>query len=665
MNKLVTFQSDSISEITNNLRNKSPDFLNGGNKTPPLIVIVDGENNINSDEISQSHKKNIQLRVSHTNIHNNNQINGLTSVAPFLGDEKSLKYLSIFSENAVQEILIKKMPSFSLQNSSTDQSTPLTSPFPISSVGDDFTEFLSKIPLDAWILPFIISYFHDEISQVLEQVSLNSAREDIIGNHTLETSMNPTPTAHQNDLLQSKPAFIKRIESWKSLGTIYMSSDPSRFPWERRRIFLCDNYLFELSSESSQIVGYCQLFGAEVERKTNPIHTNSASSKDEQLKSSKYMLKVNFLKYSRLDSPKITVWILTGDDSSFKNVENEINKASALTVDSIYDMSGVEKEHDESSSLLGRGRFNEVHRARRKANTKAKDGDYFALKLVSKEIFWERVKSGKERADALVREVISQAIVCRHSKTLIDRRMPSTAHGCGRPMFPVVQIFGAFETIDGFALELELMQHKDLFDKLSTEGLFTEEQVQDVVCQLVEAVLLCWKCGIAHRDIKLSNITFPLECTTDNVQQDVQHQGEVQQKRIHIKLADFGMAGFQSTDGKLRGRCGTPGYVAPDILRAGCNESYSLNVDMFSVGVVAYILLCGYEPFYGTNDEDLIRCNKHVEYEFQDPEWSNISANAKDWIARALSPTAHSRMNPESALLHPWLNKFTTRVQHL
>ncbi|KAJ0401853.1 hypothetical protein P43SY_007787 [Pythium insidiosum] len=97
-----------------------------------------------------------------------------------------------------------------------------------------------------------------------------------------------------------------------------------------------------------------------------------------------------------------------------------------------------------------------------------------------------------------------------------------------------------------------------------------------------------------------------------------------------IKVADFGMAAFIESDGKLKGRCGTPGFVAPEILTAGKGESYPSGVDMFSAGVVVYTMLCGYEPFFGVNDEELIQMNKLVEYEFEEPEWSSISDEAKD-----------------------------------
>jgi calcium/calmodulin-dependent protein kinase I len=100
---------------------------------------------------------------------------------------------------------------------------------------------------------------------------------------------------------------------------------------------------------------------------------------------------------------------------------------------------------------------------------------------------------------------------------------------------------------------------------------------------LVEAIGLCQSAGIAHRDIKLSNITFPAERRARNREIVVNRNSLVHNKDLVIKLADFGLAGLIGKDGKLRGRCGTPGFVAPDIFKAGTHEAYSSNVDIFSV----------------------------------------------------------------------------------
>ena len=119
------------------------------------------------------------------------------------------------------------------------------------------------------------------------------------------------------------------------------------------------------------------------------------------------------------------------------------------------------------------------------------------------------------------------------------------------------------------------------------------------------------------------------------------------------------MSGFRSNDGLMYGRCGTPGYVAPDILKAGLREGYDANVDIFSIGVVIYTLLCGYEPFYGENDDELIKANKAVLYEFHSPEWDNISDDAKDFVQNCLIP--QGRFTPMEAADHPWLKESRSR----
>lgn len=265
----------------------------------------------------------------------------------------------------------------------------------------------------------------------------------------------------------------------------------------------------------------------------------------------------------------------------------------------------------------------------------------YAHPFIYLQIFWRRVDEGCERGDALVREVLAQMLVAAHfadhpalalSSVLnvppylnaADSVMPrsrdldgvatsvagialtstgqSTVNNkdvASTPVLtqpsapqqghlPLVQLFSAFETADGFAMELELMQSMDLFDLLAEVGALPEYHVQCIVAQLIEAVSLCHKLGIAHRDIKLSNVCFSMNQVRGRSVQSLLQSKEC----IRVKLADFGMAGFLARDKKLRGRCGTPGYVAPDILKADKNGSYGLNVDMFSVRIYCACSRC-------------------------------------------------------------------------
>jgi calcium/calmodulin-dependent protein kinase I len=255
---------------------------------------------------------------------------------------------------------------------------------------------------------------------------------------------------------------------------------------------------------------------------------------------------------------------------------------------------------------------------------------------VSKEIFWKRVKSGTERPDALAREVLAQAWVCHVAQKRVSDNTDND--------IPIVKLCGLYESIDGFVMELELMDQFDLYERLVVDGVFNESDAKIIIKQLLESISICNRAGIAHRDVKLSNITFPRPFE------------EASEAELKVRLADFGMAGFMDpVTKKLHGRCGTPGYVAPDILNAKVHESYSIHVDMFSLGVVAYTLLCGYEPFYGTDDQELIRVNKNVEYQFHLPEWGSISTLAKDFIANCLLPSADHRLTAEEAKRHPWI----------
>jgi serine/threonine protein kinase len=248
-----------------------------------------------------------------------------------------------------------------------------------------------------------------------------------------------------------------------------------------------------------------------------------------------------------------------------------------------------------------------------------------ALKLVNKTEFWNQVKNGLERKDTLVREVLAQSHILN---SLVQSSSNSGSHGGGGSghggggndnasigtssgydevsvselELPIVILNGMLETRDEFVMDMELMHSGDLYEKLVENGSsFKEYQVKHITIQLVQAVALCQANGIAHRDIKLSNITFPEKVHQEFLSHDSKH------KPMQIKLADFGMAGFVNKEGYLWGRCGTPGtppppsfsamppsisrglivsgpgYVAPEIFRCGVRQGYSVNVDMFSV----------------------------------------------------------------------------------
>ena len=152
------------------------------------------------------------------------------------------------------------------------------------------------------------------------------------------------------------------------------------------------------------------------------------------------------------------------------------------------------------------------------------------------------------------------------------------------------------------------MAHSDLFDLLAKDGPMSQRSVAHIIRQLVEAIAVCNQFGIAHRDVKLSNITFKpfagppaivsqlteqhMAEARNGVMHHLRTKHELSERLLDVKLADFGMAGFTDSNHMLSGRCGTPGYVAPDIFQAAKSGSYHMNVDMFSVSDDCDVVLC-------------------------------------------------------------------------
>jgi serine/threonine protein kinase len=277
-----------------------------------------------------------------------------------------------------------------------------------------------------------------------------------------------------------------------------------------------------------------------------------------------------------------------------------LNRAAHLTIKDMY-------EYDESAAY-GQGRYATVYPGKRRDNmmlgTHKKNGNTFeafssdcALKIIDKKEFWKRVVKNKERADTIVREAAVQVTM-----TLVCSKIPA-----------FVRLRGFLETSDHIALELELLEGMDLFQYVSSRGVLPEKEAALVLRDILVVLDGMNRAGLAHRDIKPANC---LVCKA--AVEDAPEKAE-----CIVKVADFGMSTFVGVDGLVRGRCGTPGYVAPEIFVAGLHGGYGNKVDVFSAGVTLYVMLCGYEPFYGETDEELVAGNKAAQFEFPDNDWRN------------------------------------------
>jgi len=205
----------------------------------------------------------------------------------------------------------------------------------------------------------------------------------------------------------------------------------------------------------------------------------------------------------------------------------------------------------------------------------------------------------------------------------------------------VVQLKELFETSTHIYLVMELVTGGELFDRIVERGSFSEKDAQKVMKQVFEGIDYLHSLGVAHRDLKPENLL----CASKDSSTDV-------------KITDFGLSKLLPPDAhmKMTTACGTPGYVAPEVLKM---EGYGKEVDLWSCGVIMYIMLCGFPPFYADNNALLFEKIMRGDFAFLSPYWDKISKDAKDLIRRLLTVDATKRLTASQALTHPWFTGTT------
>lgn len=192
---------------------------------------------------------------------------------------------------------------------------------------------------------------------------------------------------------------------------------------------------------------------------------------------------------------------------------------------------------------------------------------------------------------------------------------------------------------EGCYMVTELLEGKELLSSLSERGSYCEEDAREVMKQLVSAVAYLAKRGVAHRDLKLRNIM----CVDAS-------------DHLTIKLIDFGLAGQLSKDKPhFTATCGTPHFSAPEVLRR--RARYGVSCDVWSVGVVLYVLLVGDAPFKAKNVTDLITAVREGPLTFNDPAMQLITPEASALIAQLMELDTELRLTADKALEHEWMIK--------
>jgi len=259
-------------------------------------------------------------------------------------------------------------------------------------------------------------------------------------------------------------------------------------------------------------------------------------------------------------------------------------------------------ERYEIGNELGRGAFSVV-----KLATSKRSGKKYAVKII------EKANAGQDMARLRTEMEILKSV--RHPN--------------------IIALKEIIEDDNTLYIITELVTGGELFDKIVELGAYTESDAAELVIKMVSAIDYLHKKNIVHRDLKPENLLLKDD---DDVSE--------------IKLADFGLSKIVGNKVMMQTACGTPGYVAPEVLQA---SPYDKEVDLWSIGVITYILLCGFPPFYNESLPLLFEQIMKADYDYPPDYWDEISDSAKNFIDCLLVVEPSERMTAEQALQHEWL----------
>ncbi|EFN53608.1 hypothetical protein CHLNCDRAFT_32147 [Chlorella variabilis] len=285
----------------------------------------------------------------------------------------------------------------------------------------------------------------------------------------------------------------------------------------------------------------------------------------------------------------------------------------------------LEQEY-ELGAQIGEGGFSRVRLATHRAT-----GQAFACKIIP------LPRPGK----AVNENLSDRAAIMKEIDALLDLDHPR-----------VIELREYFVQQNRVHLIMELLRGGELLDAVLEQGHYSEADARTIFRQLMEALQYLHSKGVVHRDLKLDNLLLV-------------EPGDIRS----IKLADFGFA--KKLHGGLDGMktvCGTPGYIAPEVILgimkpsgdpqpSSVDHRYNESCDLWSAGVILYMLLAGVPPFHDKSEPRLLRSIMAGKYSLDDPVWEEISGEAKDLVSKLLVVDPASRLTCQQVMEHPWMTR--------
>ena len=303
--------------------------------------------------------------------------------------------------------------------------------------------------------------------------------------------------------------------------------------------------------------------------------------------------------------------------SEKRNSFNAINVPIIMVPSSLQ--KDIRKFYKFKDGPLGGGNFGTVRKACRRSDDK-NNREYFAIKSIPKKNLTEKDFTN------LIKEV-------------------NIISGLSHPN--IIKFYETYHDEHFFHLVMELCEGRDSYRQIVKKENCDEKKVVSLITKVLLAIAHCHSRGVTHRDLKPENILF------ENNSPDAE-----------IKIIDFGLSRKYSKDGKLHSVLGTPYYVAPEVLKG----NYDQKCDIWSIGAMTYLLLCGKPPFNGNSDQEIFNNILNSEVKFDSPIWNNVSNNAKNFVKLCLERNRNRRPSAYKALDHPWFSNVlnaTHRLQNL